>query len=184
MEEEKQYKTPESRTPLAFYHRNIEKYNPEWELYKIVMFEKLILLWKHFKQKPFKFGLESFKIQLRITKTYVTKAKKFFVSKGYLIIETESDEARNKYALSVDAILNDIENIYDFSYLDKFPDDKENQITKFKNFMRLYITTPSKGIRNLESIAKEFGVSIQKAEDITKGRFQITDENYEYSTDV
>jgi len=183
--EDKKYSIPESNSPLALYHINVNNYHPDWKLEEIALFEKMILNWKYYRQRQFRIGKGTLVSQLRLTRQRIDNAREFLTNRGYIRIITKSSRALNFYIVDEDKILDDIERIYDFSRFEKDKDQKEYQLKRTRSFMRMYMSTPSKGVRNIKKLSVELGVTEEKAEDIARGRFQIFGESNEgYSTDV
>lgn len=104
-------------TPLSTHFKRMGNYNPEWNLIDVMVFEASLFLSRSYGNGEFYYQKHRWKSLLRTTWYHIRNSMDKFVNMGILSIERKGPKKMNFYQVHYDAIINNLETIYDFSNL-------------------------------------------------------------------
>ncbi|MFH5883683.1 hypothetical protein ACG2F4_05180 [Halalkalibaculum sp. DA3122] len=120
-------------TLLSTHFKRMGNYNPEWTLIDVMVFEASLFLSRSYGNGEFYYQKHRWESLLRTT-WYLIRENSMvkFIDMGILSIERREPKKMNYYQVHYDAIIDNLELIYDFSNLSE--DDKSGYKGRMKIF--------------------------------------------------
>lgn len=108
-------------SPLALNYSNLDDYNPDWDIDTIMVFEKIILVAVHGRNRVFKLTNLSLEKRLRLGRRRVQKALSVLIEMKLILRVGTKQRAACLYRLDVYMLAKKLDQIYN---LKQVPDAK------------------------------------------------------------
>ena len=154
--------------PIAFNHLSLMAYNPDKTLEEIIVFEKLLVLYRSFKLKPFTYQQERLMSELRFGRTKLDKATATLARDGILNVVNPGPGKKIKYSFNQKKLIDALPLLY------KMPKDdalRQSLLRELKDFYSYYLTARYLHVVNDPSIPDE--IYEGKVNLVTTGRQDI-----------